>query len=88
MSAATISLEGSCTTRPGTATSSRTKFTRGEDEEKQEELERAEALEVALKSGPLVKELPVLTGGEGESAIPEDKKVGALRAPYGTSTFV
>lgn len=77
MSVATLTLESSYTTRPGTGTSSRTKVIRDEDEEKQEELEKLDALESALKSGPQVKQLPVLTGGEGESAIPEDKKVGA-----------
>lgn len=70
------SVEVSYPTRPGTATSSRTKITRVEDEEKP--TEKVESSDDAADAKLQVSKHPVLVGGEGESAIPEDKKVRRL----------
>ena len=73
MSMSAPSVENLYATRPGTATSSRTKITRIEDEDKV--AEKPECKEVSAETNLHVSENPVLVGGEGESAIPEDKKV-------------
>ena len=85
MSAATLALSTLDTTHLGTAKSSQTNVIHGEDEENQEE--KDDALEDPLKLGTKVKAISVLAGGEGESAIPEDKKVGTHSACYVNCNF-